>query len=126
MSWLLQRHLFYVKNYGARGGPQVDIVEQEDKLVLFADVPGAKADAIDVEYENGMLTIHAKLDDRQPEGTAYLLREYGVGDFVRTFRVGDQIDSAGITASMTNGVLQLQLPKIDQVRRKRIAVTAES
>lgn len=106
--------------------PLVDIVEHEDKLVLFADVPGARADAIDIDYQNGTLTIHAKLEHRQPDGTAYLLHEYGVGDFVRSFRIGEHIDAAGITASMTTGVLTLNLPKTEQVRRKRIAVKADS
>lgn len=110
-----------------RGGrayrPHVDIVENGDKLMLLADLPGARAEDIDVQYENGMLTLAARVKPRQPEGcTNMLFCEYGIGDFVRTFQVGEAIDASRITAEVANGVLTLHLPKTAAAKLRRIAV----
>jgi len=88
-----------------------------------ADMPGAGAGDVDVHYENGQLSIHGKVDPRQDESnTNYLLHEYGVGDFHRTFQVGEGIDAARIAADMRNGVLTLHLPKAQEVLPRRIEV----
>jgi HSP20 family protein len=101
--------------------PNVDIVELPHELVLFADTPGARSDSIDVQFENGELTVRADVEPRQP-GVNYLLREYGVGGFVRTFRVGEQVDASRITAEYADGVLKLHLPKAEAVRPRKIEV----
>lgn len=102
--------------------PNVDIVERDDELTLWADIPGASAGDIDVSFENGQLTIHARVADRQPADTNYLLREYGTGDFYRTFQVSEAIDANRITAEYSAGVLTLHLPKVEAVRPRRINV----
>jgi HSP20 family protein len=105
--------------------PQVDIVENKEELLLIADVPGAQADGIDVDYERGRLTIQAKVDPRQPEDrTQYLMREYGVGDFCRSFDVGEGIDAGKIHAEVAGGVLTLHLPKAQELMPRKIAVKA--
>lgn len=110
-----------------RGGPTyvppVDIIEREDRYVLMADVPGARAESIDINYERGILTLHARIDPRQPEGTTrWMLREYGVGDFHRTFQIGEGIDAGRIQAQVSNGVLTLDLPKAEAARMRKISV----
>jgi HSP20 family protein len=103
--------------------PNVDILEQADELIVLADMPGASGDAIDVNFEDGNLTIHAKVDPRQDESTEYLVREYGVGDFYRTFRISEAIDASKITAQYADGVLTLHLPKAEEAKPRKIAVT---
>jgi HSP20 family protein len=103
--------------------PNVDILEQADELIVLADMPGASGDAIDVNFEDGNLTIHAKVDPRQDESTEYLVREYGVGDFFRTFRISEAIDASKITAQYADGVLTLHLPKAEEAKPRKIAVT---
>lgn len=102
--------------------PNVDIVDRGEELVVLADVPGATADRISVDFEDGMLTIHAKVEPRQQEGTEYLLREYDVGDYWRTFQVSEAIDSTKISAEYADGVLTLHLPKAEAARPRKIAV----
>ena len=103
--------------------PNVDIIEREDELLLMADIPGVKADDININYENGQLSLHAKVDPRQDEAsTEYLVREYGVGDFYRNFQVGEGIDPSRIEADVKNGVLTLRLPKAEAVKPRKIAV----
>ncbi len=109
-----------------RGGrsyvPPVDIIERGDELLLMADVPGARAENIDVDYERGELRITARVEPRQDPRTTYLLREYGTGDYVRTFQVGEGIDASKIEAEVNQGVLTLHLPKADEARARKIAV----
>jgi HSP20 family protein len=102
--------------------PNVDILEQDDELVVLADVPGARSDAVDVKFEDGTLSILARVEPRQDENTQYLLREYGVGDYYRTFQVSEVIDAGKITAEYADGVLKLHLPKAEAVKPRRIAV----
>ncbi len=103
--------------------PDVDIVENGDELLLRADVPGAAAGDIDIKFENGNLSLCARVAPRQPEsGRRYLLREFGVGDFVRTFQIGDAIDAQRITAEVAAGVLTLHLPKTGAAKLRKIAV----
>ena len=112
---------------GTRGiyyTPRVDILETEDELVLFADVPGARPDSVDVKYENGELTLHARCQPRQTE-TNYALCEYGVGDFYRAFSISEHIDWQKISAELKNGVLTVHLPKAEAVKPKKITVKGE-
>ena len=104
----------------------VDIIEKDSELLLVADMPGTEAQDLDIHYENGRLSIHAKVDPRQNESdTQYLLHEYGVGDFYRSFHIGEGIDASRIEANMKNGVLTLHLPKAQEVMPRRIEVKTD-
>ena len=110
---------------GCHYRPNVDILEMADELVVLADVPGATGHDIDVDFEDGNLTIHAKVQPRQDEGTEYLVREYGVGDYHRTFRVSEAIDAAKIAAEYADGVLTLHLPKAESTKPRKIDVKTQ-
>ena len=102
--------------------PAVDIVERPDELVIVADLPGANRESIRVELEDGTLTMRAQVDQRSGDGSSYLRQEYGVGDYGRTFHVGDGIDEDRISAEYADGVLTLHLLKRESVRTRRIEV----
>jgi len=105
--------------------PPVDIIETDKEMLLIADVPGAKADSTDVTYERGRLTIDARVAPRPPEeGAQLILQEYGVGDFSRTFDIGEGIDAGKIHAEVADGVLTLHLPKAAELQPRKIAVKA--
>ena len=106
--------------------PNVDIVERNDELLLLADVPGANSDSIDIQFEDGELTLHAKVEPRQGPDQTYLYQEYGVGDFYRTFQISEMIDASKISAEFNNGVLTLHLPKAESVKPRKIAVGSQS
>jgi HSP20 family protein len=111
-----------------RGGlhytPRVDIYETEDELVVLCDMPGVKPDEVDLRFENGELALHGKVQPRQAN-VAYLLNEYGVGDFYRSFSVSEQIQPDKISAEYRHGVLTIHLPKKEAAKPKRIAIRAE-
>lgn len=102
--------------------PNCDIVETEDELLVRADVPGATGEEIAVKFEEGMLSIHAPVAPRQGEDTEYLLHEYGVGDYYRTFQVSEAVDASRISAEYVDGVLTLHLPKAEAAKPRRISV----
>lgn len=112
-----------------RGGrhyrPNVDIIENSRELLLLADMPGVAKDHIDIDFEQGILTIHGRVESREREGLAALWREYGVGDFHRTFQVGEAVDAGKITAEYADGVLTLHLPKVEAARARKISVKSK-
>ena len=101
--------------------PRFDIVENENELTLYGDLPGLEQNQLDVRYENEQLIIHGKVDDRNDD-VKYLRQEYGIGDFHRTFVIGESIDADKISAEMHNGVLIVHLPKAEAAKPKRIQV----
>jgi HSP20 family protein len=105
--------------------PRVDILETENELLIFADVPGCKPEDVDIRYENGHLEIFGKCQSRQPENVEYLLNEYGVGDYYRAFTISEAFDAFKIEAALKQGVLKLRLPKSEAVKPKKIQVKSE-
>ena len=102
--------------------PNVDILEEKDELLVLADVPGTRSDSIDVRFEDGMLEIRAAVEPRRDDGQGYLVQEYGVGDYFRTFQVSEAVNAAKISAQYADGVLTLHLPKVEAVKPRKIAV----
>jgi HSP20 family protein len=102
--------------------PNVDILETADELTVLADMPGLRPEDVEIQFENGTLTICGNVADRQNENTRFLRREYGVGDYFRSFQVSEVVDSDNIAAEYVDGVLTLHLPKVAQARPRRIEV----
>ncbi len=105
--------------------PNVDILEKPEELLLVADMPGVKSGEIDIRFEDGELTILGPVAERQEPAANYLLAEYGVGDFYRTFRVSEQIDGAKIHAEYSDGVLRVHLPKVEAAKPRKIEVKTQ-
>ena len=101
--------------------PRFDIVESENELTLYGDLPGVDNSQLDVRYENEQLIIHGKAQPRT-DSVKFLCQEYGVGDFHRTFVIGESIAAEKISAEMHNGVLMVHLPKAEAAKPKRIQV----
>jgi HSP20 family molecular chaperone IbpA len=102
--------------------PRVDVVETDDALILYADLPGVKQEDVSLTCKGDELILHASCEPRHP-GKKRLYAEYGVGDFHRTFRIAEPIETDGMEASLKDGVLTVRVPKSEAARPKRIAVT---
>ncbi len=109
---------------GRRYQPRVDLIESDDEWLLVADVPGATSDGIDVRFEDGLLTLQARVAARSFGGPKFARREYGVGDFVRSVRFGDAVDPDGIVAEYDRGELVVHLPKAASLKPRTIQVRA--
>jgi len=107
---------------GATFTPRVDIVETEQELTLYADLPGVHAEDVDLRFEQGELFLNARTPERGPKKANVLLNEYEVGDFYRAFTIHESIDASKINAEHKNGVLIVHLPKSEAVRPRQINV----
>lgn len=103
--------------------PNVDITDFGTEVVIHADLPGARRDGIDVTFEDGVLSLVADVPPRDQPGTA-IRREYGVGDYRRSFRLGEGFDASLITADYRDGVLTMKVPRLAAVLPRKISVTA--
>jgi HSP20 family molecular chaperone IbpA len=101
--------------------PQFDIWENDDEMILCGDLPGVMPEDFDVRFENPVLTIYGKVSPRHID-IKLLHCEYGIGDFHRTFTIGDAIDAERIFAELENGVVRVHLPKSEKVKPRRIEV----
>jgi HSP20 family protein len=104
--------------------PPVDVFENEDELLIVADVPGVPGDGIDLRVENGTLRLEARRQAQRSEleASPALVREYEEVDYVTTFRIPAGIDAAGIDAQTKNGTLFVKLPKAAAARPRKIPV----
>ncbi|MEZ5543137.1 MAG: Hsp20/alpha crystallin family protein [Pseudomonadota bacterium] len=109
----------------ARGWvPTVDIREEDNRFVLFADIPGVARTDIDISLEDGVLTV--KGERQRPSADAaggWRHRERRHGGFLRRFTLPDSVDSASISATVKDGVLQIEIPKQAQLQARRISVS---
>lgn len=105
--------------------PRVDIQEGPDQWTIVAEVPGAAKESVQLSYEEGLLTLRADVPDRSRPDAAPLLQENPVGDFERTFRLGEGINGAGISAGLSDGVLTIRLPKAEAARPRRIEIQTQ-
>jgi HSP20 family protein len=103
--------------------PAMDIIERENEFVVRADLPGVKKEDIDVTLENGVLTISAESRaEAEQKGEHLIRRERHYGRYMRSLRLGTQVDAARIKAQYKDGVLELVLPKVEEVKPKKISV----
>ncbi len=104
--------------------PRVDIYEEEKEVVILADMPGVKAEDVEINLEKDILSLTGHLPitaDSKPE-----YAEYGVGDYERHFTISRDIDREKIGAEMKNGVLTITLPKHPQATAHTIPVKASA
>jgi HSP20 family molecular chaperone IbpA len=106
--------------------PDVDIRETEDALWLQADVPGVNGDGVHVELEGDVLEIEGVVAPSDYEGLTPLYTEYNVGNWVRRFTLAEahRLDAGAVSARLTNGVLEVRLPKTEREKARRIPVSA--
>jgi len=103
--------------------PDADIFETEEQLRLILDVPGAEKGEVRIEVdENDTLLVRAKNGFQEPEGRSQ--REFEPADFFRSFYLGREYDKDAIIAKLENGVLDLTIPKREEVKPRRIQINA--
>lgn len=103
--------------------PLVDIREEADRFVLYADIPGVDPQDIEVQMDKGLLTIKGERRvEQRAETERYSRVERMHGSFHRRFALPDSADADGITASGSNGVLQIVIPKRPESTPRRIQV----
>lgn len=106
--------------------PAIDLVETEEAFVIKADLPGIKQDEIDLSITDNVLTIKGeKKSEKVEEGESYHFTERTTGTFTRSIPLPTLIDQEKVTAAYRNGVLEVSVPKHEQVKAKKIEIKSE-
>ena len=104
--------------------PAVDVKEEDKQYVIQADVPGVKAEDIDITLEDGVLTIKGERAwGKNEEEQGYRRVERARGTFYRRFGLPDTADADSVKAKSANGVLQIVIPKQEKVLPRKIKVS---
>ncbi len=102
--------------------PAVDIFETEKEITLLADMPGVKAEDLNIDLHDNILTLDSEVKSPEGPDEAYVIREYRTGKYYRQFRLSQVIDQSKIDAAMKEGVLRLRLPKVETAKPRQIKV----
>ena len=102
--------------------PAVDVYEKEDAVLLRCDMPGVSDQHLNITVEDSVLTLEGDQEFCAPDGYTCLTREYDRGTFRRSFRLAEDIDQSKITARIKNGVLDLELPRSEKVKPRKIKI----
>ena len=102
--------------------PAADIFETENAITVLADMPGVKAQDLKIDLHDSVLSLTGRFTSVEAAGEVDVLREYRSGTFYRRFTLAETIDQAKIDAKLTDGVLRLELPKVEKARPRQISV----
>ena len=103
--------------------PRVDIKEETDRFVIFADLPGVDPESIEVQMDKGVLSIKGERSTgAAQEGERYSRVERAHGVFFRRFALPESANPDGISATGRNGVLEIAIPKRPESTPRRINV----
>ncbi len=114
---------FYMNQNGLYCGnqsmPAINIIEDENMFSIELAAPGLNKEDFNIEFDNGKLTISAKKQEKEEETKNYTKREFNYAGFSRSFVVPKQkVDDGKISAAYENGVLNITLPKREEVKPK--------
>ena len=107
---------------GVLVAPAVDIFEDAKAITLLADMPGVPPERLEIDLNEGVLTLTGRVSSTQGPQEEVVLREYRPATFQRKFTLSQSVDQAKIEARLEDGVLHLQLPKVEKAQPRKIQV----
>ena len=102
--------------------PRIDLVDAGDALRLYAELPGFTTDDLEITLERNRLTLRGRRETSVPEGYQVRRRERGDLSFARTLGLPCPVDPDAVRAELTNGVLELTLPKAPEAQPRQIPI----
>jgi HSP20 family protein len=102
--------------------PAVDIFETDKAITVLADMPGVEPSNLTIDLRESVLTLAGRVTSPESTKESVVLREYHGGTFMRQFTLSETIDQTKIDAKLSDGVLRLELPKVEKVKPRQIAV----
>ena len=112
-----------VKPYQGTAYPKVNVYEYDDKVGIVAEIPGLDKKQLNVEVEEGVLTISGdKHGVWEEEGAKVLRRELKASSFKRSFTLGELLDGESIKANFKDGVLSIEIPKMEPAKPQKHSV----
>ncbi len=124
-SFVSPERLMSWRGTGTRPMP-LEIYETPEEIVVRALTPGVSPDQLDVQYQQGTLTLRARTESPSAhDDWTWHLREFGYGEMVRTISLPREINADAADASFEHGVLTLRLPKADAAKPRQIPITGQ-
>jgi len=112
-----------VKPYQGTAYPKVNVYEYDDKVGIVAEIPGLKKKQLNIDVEDGVLTISGDKHNIWDDTKAKILRrELKQSSFKRSFELGELLDGDNISASFTDGILSISIPKLEPEKPKKKSV----
>jgi HSP20 family protein len=111
---------------GSKWAPPVDVAEESDKLLVRVEVPGMDQNDLKIHYEDGLLTVSGERQFERKDTRNYHRIERSYGTFVRTFSLPRSVDATKITANYVNGILEIEIPKLEEAKPKQIQINVGS
>ena len=112
-----------VKPYQGSAYPKVNVYEYDNKIGIVAEIPGLDKKQLNVDVEEGVLTIsgdkHSTFED---DGAKVLRRELKQSSFKRSFELGELLDGDNISATFKDGILTVAIPKVEPEKPKKTYV----
>lgn len=101
----------------------VDVLDENDKIVVRANLPGIKPEEVEVTFESGVLRIKGETkEEREEHDENYLMRERKEGKFFRAVRIPDEVDVDKVEPKYENGVLTVTFPKAKAKKARKLEV----
>lgn len=102
--------------------PEVDVRTNAERVLFSFDVPGVKKEDLDITLENGVLTVKGsrKFEPTAPKEQLLLGRSYGA--FTRAFSLPEHLDEEKLSANLENGVLTIEIPKLQKAQPRKISI----
>ena len=112
---------------GQEWAPILDLLEEPERFVIKAEVPGLDAADIEVVVTGGLVTLNGYKSDERTEGTDrhYVRAERRSGSFSRSVPLSSAVDADQVTAACKKGVLQITLPKLHATPSKTVKVVVD-
>ena len=104
--------------------PRVNLVDTGAEFVIHAQVPGLSEDEIKIKATQDSVTVRGRRETEAPEGHAVHRRERATADFARSFALPARVDLERVTATVTDGLLTIVLPRRAEDQPRSIAVKA--
>jgi len=103
--------------------PAINIYEQDEKVVLMAEIPGVKPEELDLTVLGDSVTLKGqRVQGDLPNGERFYRRERPMGTFVRTVTLPDEIDPDSVQAHYRNGVLTVHMDKAEKAKAKKVTI----
>ena len=104
--------------------PPMDIAEENDRLLIRVEVPGVEEKDLKVNFEDGLLMISGERQFERKDDRNYHRIERSYGSFSRSFTLPRNVDSNKISATYKNGMLEIEVPKLEEAKPKQIQIKA--
>ena len=112
-----------VKPYQGSAYPKVNVYEYDDKVGIVAEIPGLDKKQLNIEVEEGVLTISGdKHAIHEEDGATVLRRELKASSFKRSFQLGELLDDSKVDANFNDGILSISIPKTEPEKPKKTCV----